>query len=330
MTVSVEGSYSDWSHVTSGVPQGSVLGPLLFILFVNDIPDNIDSSVKIFADDTKVWKIIDKPEDSTDLQNDLNKIVAWTDTCLLRLHVGKCKHMKITRDTKRQMETSYYIKDNSDNYREINTTKSERDLGILVTNDLKSSTHCGEAVKKANRVLFSIRKCFSKLSLSSFKIIYKTYARPHLDYCSQIWSPHLKKDINLIEGVQRRATKLVKGLRNLSYEERLVSVGLTTLKFRRTRGDLIETFKIMKNIDKVDSTQFFSLSNNPHLRGHSLKLFKARVKFTVRQNWFSQRVIDLWNKLLQSVIDAPSVNSFKNRLDSWCCTEMGRDIRLLN
>ena len=157
-----------------------------------------------------VWKIIDKPEDRTDLQTDLNKIVAWTDTWLLRLHVGKCTRMKITRNPKRQMETSYFMKDNSDNYREINTTKSERDLGILVTNDLKLSTHCGEAVKKANRVLFSIRKCFSKLSLSSFKIIYKTYVRPHLDYCSQIWSPHLKKDINLIEGVQRRAKKLVK------------------------------------------------------------------------------------------------------------------------
>jgi len=140
--------------------------------------------------------------------------------------------------------------------------------------------------------------------------------RPHLEYCVRVWSPHFKKDIECLETIQRRATKLVKGLKPKSYEERLKSLGLYSLQQRRLRGDMIETFKILTGKERVDSQSFFQLATASHnLRGHSLKLFLPRCSTTVRKMFFSTRVVSHWNALPQHVIVSPSVNSFKNRLD---------------
>ena len=147
-------------------------------------------------------------------------------------------------------------------------------------------------------------------------MLYKTYVRPHLEYCVQVWSPHFKKDIKCLETIQRRATKLVKRLKRKSYEERLKSLGLYSLQQRRLRGDLIETFKILTGKERVDSQLFFQLATGSHnLHGHSLKLFLPRCSTTVRKTFFSTRVVSHWNALPHHVINAPTVNTFKNRLD---------------
>jgi len=134
----------------------------------------------------------------------------------------------------------------------------------------------------------------------------------------------LKKDIQLLERVQRKSTKLVQGFKKLSYKQRLEKLGLTTLEKRRERGDLIETYKLLTGKEKIDNNQFFQrTSQERELRGHSMKLFQQRSRLDVRKYFFSQRVVGPWNKLPQRVIDAPTVNSFKNRYDSFNRHDMG-------
>ena len=145
--------------------------------------------------------------------------------------------------------------------------------------------------------------------------LYKSLVRPRLEYCVQAWSPHLRKNIDRIERVQRRATRLIEGYHELSYEERLEKTGLIPLEKRRVRGDLIEVFKINKGFEKVDFNRFFEISNVEKTRGHSYKIAKKRCNGERRRNFFSQRVVNGWNRLPQDVVDAESVNCFKNRLD---------------
>jgi len=216
MRVRVRNSFSEWVSVLSGVPQGSVLGPLLFLLFVNDLPDWIRNNIRMFADDTKIWCVVKQVEDNLLLQKDLDSMAEWSEEWLLRFNPEKCKVMRIGHNIK----TQYYMKDNGIN-RRLMETDEERDLGIFITSDLKPSLQCVKAANKAMSVLGMVRRNFKRLDVEGFRIIYKGYIRPHLEYCIQAWSPFLVKDKLVAENVQRRATKLVRGLKNFSYEERL-------------------------------------------------------------------------------------------------------------
>jgi len=161
-----------------------------------------------------------------------------------------------------------------------------------------------------------IKRNFKSVGSEEFNLLYKAHIRPHLEYCIQVWSPYLKKDIECLERVQRRATKLVGTLRKRLYEERLRVLKLTTLEKRRLRGDLIETYKIITKKDNINPTQFFQFTETGHdLRRHSLKLSQARNTNRICRMFFSQRVVRDWNQLPQHVIEAPSTNAFKNRLD---------------
>ena len=141
--------------------------------------------------------------------------------------------------------------------------------------------------------------------------------RPHLKYCIQVWSPHWQGDIKLVEGVPRRATKIVPELKHLSYEERLERLGLTTLRERRIRGDMIETYKIMTGKVNVNREKFFQIiptRGDLNLR-HDMKIFKKRFGPGVRGHFFSQRVIDNWNGRGKEVVEAKKTGTFKKRLD---------------
>jgi hypothetical protein len=311
--VSLRGCRSGWRDVLSGVPQGSVLGPILFLIFVNDLPDWMRSSIKMFADDTKLWRKIRSPVDQKELQEDLDRLMSWTDKWLLKLNLEKCKVMHIGK-----LPTTMYQLKGTNGLVELKESKVERDLGVQVTNDMKSATQCNKAAGKANAVAGLVRRHFKRLDKHDFLLIYKTYIRPHLEYCIQAWSPHMKKDIRRLEAVQRRATKLVVGMKKLGYEERLHRLGLTTLERRRQRGDLIETYKLLTGKEGVGYEQFFRMAQVGYgLRGHSLKLEVQRSRLDVRKTFFSQRVVTEWNKLPQEVIEATSTNNFKNRLDEY-------------
>ena len=148
------------------------------------------------------------------------------------------------------------------------------------------------------------------------KTLFKTLVRPILEYAVQVWSPSSKKDITALENVQRRATKLLPGFKDLTYQERLRKLELPTLAYRRHRGDMIETYKILSgHYDEEVCSNLFSMRDQSITRGNSKKIFMNQARLKVRRNAFTWRVIQTWNSLPENVVSALSVNSFKARLD---------------
>ena len=197
---------------------------------------------------------------------------------------------------------------------ELSVGEDERDLGIIIDRSLKPSKQCNKAAASANSTLGMINRTFICKDKDIILFLYKSLVRPKLEYCIQTWCPYLQKDIQVLEKVQRRATRMIDGFSNVVYYERLKLLGLTTLETRRLRGDLLEVFKIFRGFDNIDKDIFFEMNKND-LRGHSWKLFKKRSKLEVRKNFFSNRVVDEWNALPQEVIESLTVSAFKKRLD---------------
>jgi ribonuclease P/MRP protein subunit RPP40 len=197
----------------------------------------------------------------------------------------------------------------------LKTSEQEKDLGVIMHSNGKTSEQCGQAVKKANAVLGMIKRNITFKSKDNIVRLYKSLVRPRLEYCVQVWNPYLRKDVDKLERVQRRATKLIEGYRHFSYEDRLSKTGLISLEQRRVRGDLIQVFKMINAFDDVDYREFFERSSLGKTIGHSYKLVKKRCNGELRKQFFTQRVVNRWNSLPQYVVEADSINSFKNRLD---------------
>ena len=243
------------------------------------------------------------------LQKDLNNIKAWATIWKMEFNVAKCKIMHLGR---LNPGFTYSMGDT-----ELAETTEERDLGVLVDNELHFGKHIKEIVNKANRMLGMIRIGFSCMDKEIFLYLYPVLVRPLLEYCVQIWSPYKQKYIDLIEGVQKRATKLVPGLKRKTYEQRLMDLGLTKLVERRFRGDMIETFKILTKKVDVKTDKFFQMRTergDPELiRGK--KIFKKRSRKLQRRNVFSQRVVNPWNKLSRMEVQSLKTSTFKARFD---------------
>ena len=199
----------------------------------------------------------------------------------------------------------------------LKSSVKEKDLGIIVDDKMKFSEQCSAAVKKANSTLALIRRTIKYKKKEIIVRLYKALVRPQLEYCIQTWRPYLQTDIDRLEQVQRRATRMIKECRSQDYENRLLSTGLISLEARRNRGDLIQVFNLVKGIDKIDFNNFFTLANSNRTRGHKYKLVKVRSRLEIRKNFFSNRIVNMWNNLPAFVVDADSVNSFKNRLDKF-------------
>ena len=208
------------------------------------------------------------------------------------------------------------------NNHDLEVVDEEKDLGILIQSNLKVSAQCSKVIKRANIILGMIKRCFTCRSKNVVLKLYKSLVRPHLEYCVQSWRPHLAKDIDALEKVQRRATKLIEGFHDLTYEQRLFRLNLTTLETRRLRGDLIQTFKLIKGFDNVDYQVFFTMSNNT-LRGNSCKLVKKRFYTNIGKYSFSNRVVDVWNSLPEEVVSSKTVSCFKLKIDDLLKNDWG-------
>jgi hypothetical protein len=307
--VIINGQASEYTSVVSGVPQGSVLGPILFILFINDMDEDIKGNLLKFADDTKLYTDIKDNQSANTLQDDLDKLQKWTEDWNMAFNLPKCGIMHLGYGNPLN---DYYL-----NGTVLNKIDKEKDLGIIIQNNLKTSQQCIEAVKKANRSLGLIKRNIQTKTPEIITRLYKSIVRPHLEYAVQAWSPWLRKDIDAIEKVQKSATKMIDGLRQLPYQDRLRKLNLTSLEQRRIRGDLIQVCKIVNNIDKLNYEKFFKLSNQPHFtRGHIMKMDKPRARLDVRKNFFSHRVINEWNKLPPRAACASTVLDFKIAYDA--------------
>ena len=305
--VVVEGTRSSCSAVTSGVPQGSVLGPLLFLLYINDMPDGLHSSIKLFADDSKVFGPAQSAQARECLQHDLHELGHWSKQWQLPFNLEKCKALHLGSNNPC---ASYVLLGQT-----LTPTEQENDLGIVVDGALNFHAQTAAAVAKANKLLGIVRKSFVNLSKDSLPILFKSLILPHLDYANCIWGPMSKGDQRLVEKVQRRATKLVPDLQFKPYSQRLEELGLPSLTYRRLRGDMITIYQILNGSLHVHPG-LLQLSTCSRTRGHHLKLQKPRARTRSRRNYLSVRAVNSWNSLPSHVISAPSINAFKSRLDS--------------
>ena len=304
--VVLDGSHSPWTEVASGVPQGSVLGPLLFLVYVNDLPDAVHCDIKLFADDAKLFSRVTCDSESALLQADLGALTSWSATWLMPFNQGKCKVLHIGQAN----QAFQYEMDGVP----LDSTSVEKDLGISIDSELKFREQASSAVAKATRILAVIKRSFALIDKVTLPMLYKSLVRPHLEYGNLIWGPFNRADQRLVERVQRRATRLVGSIRKEPYEERLRILELPSLYYRRRRGDMIYTYQLFHGGIDADPRSFFTLAESS-TRGHPFKIHKCPAVSRVRRSSFAIRIVNDWNSLPTEVVCAPSVNAFKARLD---------------
>ncbi|XP_059822785.1 uncharacterized protein LOC132392642 [Hypanus sabinus] len=304
--VVINGSLSEWQAVTSGELQSSVLGPQLFTIYINDLDKGIKRNIKQFADDTKLGGSVKCQKNVMRMQGDLDRLSEWANVWQMQFNVDKCE---VIHFGGKNRKADYYL-----NGVKLGKGEVQRDLGVLVHQSMKASMQVQQAVKRANGMLAFITRGIEYRSKEILLQLHRALVRPNLEYCVQFWSPNLRKDILAIEGVQRRFTRLIPGMAGLSYVERLERLGLYTLEFRRIRGDLIETYKIIKGLDTLEAGSTFPLMGESRTRGHSL--IRGRpFRTEMQKNFFTQRVVDMWNALPQKAVEAKSLDAFKGELD---------------
>ena len=352
--VNINNHKSSNAPVTSGIPQGSVLGPILFVIYINDLPEVINSGsiAFLFADDTKLFRQIINNDDLKIQQDDVSKAVKWSNIWLLKFHPDKCVHLGIGPNREsikeyqpelngRPLKKKICEKDVDKKHAEdscnhkyhyemdghiLKRSKYEKDIGVNVDNDLNFNVHINSMVNKANRVMGIARKTFSNLNCEIFIPIFKALVRPHLEYAAPVWSPHGHGSGHLktkIEDVQRRATKRIPGMKDLCYSARLRKLKLPTLAYRRVRGDMIQVFKLLMPIKKgaYDNSlpKLLKLKSDIGIRvvggKNNKQLYKGNVRNNLAKSSFNFRVCKLWNSLPQHIIDSSTVKAFEIALD---------------
>nr|VZH90280.1 unnamed protein product [Spirometra erinaceieuropaei] len=297
--------------VESGVPQGSVVGPILFLIYVDDAARALDCEVAMFADDMKIWNAIRGPADEDGLQMNLNRLEEWSNRWLLRFNVGKCSILRLGNTARSASTRDYFLFDAA-----LQEVKAQKDLGVLTTSSLKPSAHFSRVAKCAMSALYAIKRAFMDFDEDAFSKTFGTFVRPHLEYGIQAWRPWAVEDQNCLESVQRRATKMVRGQSSFPYAIRLVNMNLFPLNYRQLRGDVLQAFRIVKGLDcSLAFEDFFELATTTNLRGHQLKLRTQQARLEVRKFSFSVRVVKSWSALPADIVMSPTIESFKKNLD---------------
>ena len=312
----LNGEASDWRPVLSGVPQGSVLGPLAFVIFINDI-DETSKDISIlnkFADDTKCGQVINSVGDVERLQECLNRLTDWADRWGMAFNVAKCKVLHVGRSNEKATYTMNGV--------QLSSTEEERDIGVKVSANLKPSKQCSEAAQRAAGVLSQISRAFHYRDKKTFLQLYKQYVRPHMEFAVPAWSPWSVADKEVLERVQERAVKMISGLKGTTYEERLAELGMPSLEMRRTHYDLVQVYKIINRKDNVNPSTWFELVGTEPARvtRHTQdpdNIKKQQPKTDLRKHFFSNRVTDRWNALPSEIKRAKSVAIFKSYVEKY-------------
>ncbi|KHN83464.1 putative RNA-directed DNA polymerase from transposon X-element [Toxocara canis] len=288
--VKVGNALSSSHFVLSGVPQGSILGPLLFLLYVNDLPKSLLSCCKLYADDVKIYRPI------TDPQFDYSKCFVlhlnFSAECPLHLCVFDLPAKEVMRN-----------------------------LGVYVSSDLNWHNHCVEVSRRAAQVANYILRAVQYSSVESYRKAFVAYCRPILEYCTQVWSPSVKRDIEMIERVQRRFTKMAfrkafRGPFQPNYEQRLRIFDLKPLWYRRTQFDLHLCFKIVKGFSGIPFKSIFSFTKfASRSRFHPLQIERKTTNRTDVLNSIAFRVVPIWNSLSYDVVMAGNLSCFRRRLE---------------
>ena len=296
--VSINGSHSSVLPVSSGVPQGSILGPLLFLVYINDLPDAITScKVFLFADDTKCCHSISSVSNCEQLQNCLDKLSDWSERWNLHFNESKCVIMNFQKPTKTiTISYDYRVGSNA-----ISVSDCHRDLGVLLQSNLNWSNHYNLMCSKAYRVLNLIRRSFSSSnSVVTRRSLYISLVRSQMSYCSQLWRPFLIKDIKKLESVQRRATKFIIGSeqKGLNYKERLIHLNLLPLMCYYELSDIMFLVNSLKNRTiRFDVLRFVKIQDLNTRSSDRITLKHVRCESNWQQHFYFNRITHLWNKM---------------------------------
>ena len=333
--VRVNGVMSASSPVLSGVPQGSVLGPALFLIFVADVKPLIQNFLSLYADDSKLFTYMQDSEEHqhsiASIQQDINILSSWSEKMQMSYNEDKCHTLHMGANNEQHTYTLPKVSDmkKSNNgisytytFHNLKNVPEEKDLGVIVDEKLNFKAHISSKIAKANSTIYLIKNCFKYLDAPMFKLLYKSLIRPHLEYATPIWSPITKSEKIRIEGVQRRATKLVPELSNLPYKERLQHLKLPSLEYRRTRADILLLYNYINNnviINTDTRCKICRTSTNmlspitSGTRGHPFR-FKILRHPNIRNRFFTTRTLPIWNNLKEETVMASTLNGFKNKL----------------
>ena len=314
------------TEVGSGVPQGSVLGPILFYIFIDDIDECAEdiSLLAKFADDTKGYQEISCAADQQALQKALDRLVDWAGKWCMSFNLDKCKIMHVGHGNPQH---KYFMEGV-----ELKTVEEEKDIGVLIHKSLKPGRHCEKVAKMARAVLVQLTRNFHFRDRHVFKNLYMQYVRPHLEFASPAWSPWLTQDIEILENVQRKAVNMISGLKpGSSYEEKCRELNIDTLAARRTHSDLVQAFKILQGIDRVECDQVFSKQCDrvraTRATADPTKLSVPHSRLEIRKNTYFVRVANQWNNLDSATRNAKTVSEFKRRLKAITTGAPVRDAR---
>ena len=302
--------------VTSGVIQGSVLGPTLFNIFVNDVDKCLNyCNIIKYADDIRIYLSSSKStSDMTSLrrnmQTDIDNLSSWASQSGMSFNVGKCFSVTFGRSSKDQADWCYDIAGTSLPHKSV-----FKDLGVIVTSPLSFNSYMDDIVAKAFRRLGLICKLFHSKSPKSIVRLYKSFVRPILEYASIIWNPYTKTYIDKIERVQKRLCRIVPDIRHFSYRDQLKILGLLSLEARRIRYQMISLYKLHNGDTDLSLEDYFILKNDKRTRSHSRSIRAKFAKNNYRLNFFTVSAISKWNQLTDRDVCAPNVNSFKIILD---------------
>ena len=280
-------------------------------MYINNCTTNLKNPLMLYADDCKLLGLAQNNLNLSTMQEDLDRLSRWSSDWCLQFNALKCKVLHLGHNNPK---LAYHIGD-----AQLEAVSEEKDLGVIVDNELKFHCHTRAQVAKANQALGLIKQTFTTRKSGVITKLYKAMVRPHLEFGMTLASPYYKMDVKVLESVQRRATKLISAFQDKSYKERLTLLKLPTLVYRRKRGDVIATRKLLEN-DLL--SHVFSPSFSTTTRGHTKKLQAPRCIKQERQQFFSVRSVPLWNSLSKATQQSKTLDTFKKGVDQdWANAE---------
>jgi hypothetical protein len=310
--VRVENSYSSFISVSSGVPQGSVLGPTLFLLYINDLPLVVrHSKLLMYADDVKVYLSMSNEVDHIMLLDDLHRIEQWTVTWNMNLAVAKCFALRFSNRVM-DIDIDYTLGNAA-----LPFLEKTKDLGIVLSRNLKFHEHVDYVVKKALSRINLISYSFVTNDADVLLKLYRTYVLPILNYGSVVWNPKFSTDVAKIEKCQMLMMRRIFQNEEISsnYVQRLSLLKILSLEDQRSEADLIFLFKLLQGHTVLDPTDFIEIfHHNYNTRGHEFKLVKPKFRLTQQKHFFVNRTVNLWNELDNNLVNARSLDAFKRGL----------------
>jgi hypothetical protein len=321
-SVVCEGNQSPPADVVSGVPQGTVLGPLLFLAYINDMPTTTSSSIRLFADDALVYRNINSNEDAAKLQEDLNLLQSWEKKWQMEFNLDKCEVLRLTQKRKNTIESDYSIHGQT-----LKTVSEAKYLGVTLDSKLTFNTHIDNICKKANRTRAFVHRNTKNCPRGIKIAAYNTLVRPQLEYCSTVWSPHTACNINKIQAIQRRAARSTMNdwtsRRSCNHNAESTTGSPTAiqrylnwspLEERRAKAKVMMLFKIANNL--IDIPSSLLQRNFRDTRLHNKKYHVTTVNSLAYQHSFIPSSIRLWNNLPLKIVESPSLDSLRHRLAS--------------